>query len=285
MKMKNILWFLHKPSDERESMLYSIAYSRSFKFIMFVLVLLFIVFSRANTSIPGYIIFFVLLLLLITTHLVGWSTFVNEDDLSDESIQKQTKTPLWLIAAWPAAFVAYALIIVFLFPKTMDVIQLFIVCFSLEYILLVAYSLKVSRQMPFYIRALLSVLQPVFTIFFATSKRYYRNKFLAALESIGYVAVMGAVLALTVLFMRMFIFVPFYSSTDYFAPHITKGQYMIIKRVSKDLSPGAYIIFRNEEKRPIIGKIINYNSPLLDVEIGSGTVRIDKKQVVGSVFR
>lgn len=64
--MKNILWFLYNPQDERERELYYRACARAFTFLMIALVI--------GTFIELRPIF-----LIITAFLVGWTTLRNEE--------------------------------------------------------------------------------------------------------------------------------------------------------------------------------------------------------------
>lgn len=284
MKVKNFFWFLKKPTDERENVIYNLAYSRAFKFIMFALAIIFIVSAKADFDFPTYLIFFVTLLLLVLTHMIGWATLKNEDLSSDEA-SISTKKPLWLLYVVPGIFIVYATVVVFLFSQNDYILKLFVLGFGLMQLLLIIYSFVITKRMPVYIRVLLSVLYPLFAIFLVTSKNYNKSKIKAIAESIGYNLILAFISLVLVLGSRMFIFTPFYSATDYFEPDLKKGQYMIVNQVSKKFYAGEYVVYKNQENRFVIGKVKGVAGNTLQLETSAGEVNVESNKVLGKIFR
>jgi hypothetical protein len=78
--MKNALWFLYKPADEREKELFYHAYARSFNFLMGALITLVLALRWWSDVFRGFTSFGTLLVILIAVaYYLGWKTLKNEE--------------------------------------------------------------------------------------------------------------------------------------------------------------------------------------------------------------
>lgn len=283
MKIDNFFWFLKKPLDEREHHLYGLAYSRAFTFVMMVLAALFVVTARFDFVVPSHVLFFGTFLLLMASHVVGWFTLKNQD-ISEEK-QPTGKSPIWLLYTLPLIVGLYTVLVVFIFSRITDVIQLTIVGASLMYVLLMAYSFVVAQSQPLYFRLILSILWPMFTLFFVTSKQYSKSKLKASLASIGYNIILGLGFVTMVLLLRLFVFSPFYSGTAYFEPAIKNEQYLVINKMAKkDFEAGDFIVYR-ADRGYVLAKVIDQKDEMVQVEASTGITIINKAQVSGKIIQ
>ena len=92
--MKNALWFLYKPQDERERELFYHAYARSFNFLVAALLIFIMVLKYAvPVSIQAQIINVYLVMFIIISYYLGWRTLQKEEIIVNAQFSSRLPSP------------------------------------------------------------------------------------------------------------------------------------------------------------------------------------------------
>lgn len=280
--MKHLLWFLHKPADERERSLYYHAYSRVLSFMSGALVIGLIVFSLADIglSIPGFVLKAILWIVAIGSIFAGWSVLKKEDLDAIPRVQVGGKKIFLTVAIIELIF----MFVVFLSPSLFvlsGIITLFVMHIALT---VFAWKYLKDALLPF--RILLSVLFPVFALTLISSKETseIKRSIKAIAETLIIYMVFGFSMFFVMALLRGGVVTPVYINSDFFAPTLHKGEVVYADAREKNTYPGDYIFFIGEDGRPRIGKQTEYNEDHIVAETASGTMQIGYDDLRGKIM-
>ncbi len=287
--MKNFLWFLHKPNDEREQMLYLKAYKQVLYFFLgiFVCASLFTGILGIGDNIfsaPFWVLDVCIDIIFLVCIFLGWNILRKEElDSLSKSVTRPVKVTMILVALAVILAGAGGLSQFFL---EWSVLFYFVGFLLFWGVLCYLAWRSLSDSIPLLIRLYLALLYPIFVLVFSRlSSKITVRKFISR----SFVA-----LFLHLLLMLVFVLGftltsgPRYSvMTDHFAPDLQKGQQVFAAEFT-DLKINDYIVYlgnidsETNFVRPYIGRITSVE-PALVVDSSSGPMNITRKDVVGIV--
>jgi hypothetical protein len=170
--MKNALWFLYKPVDEREQGLYGKAFTRCFSFLMSILLIGMFILRLAPYGRPEYLAWrgfltapslaLYFLIIIVSTYFIGRSALKNEELESQHSIASHPFSWGVIIVLLTSIFIVDGLEIYFGFGMPHSHLSLL---FVIPYWILLGYfAWRSSDKLQYPIRLILAIFAPSFTL-------------------------------------------------------------------------------------------------------------------------
>lgn len=245
--MRNFFWFLRRPRSKREALVYEKAYRQSFSVVAMILLVSLVVAAILGVSVILYdlplmtpelslggVILFVqtfIVSILVAGIYSGW-TVAREHKLSDgmkpERLSYETvrRVSTWLMITIPSI----ALFIIILVPGLFA--DIVVLLFAVLHTCLSVLAWKYAISLPTTKRFWMSLIVPVFTIYYAGSEGERDEKkriaHVLAKTFASKVAYGFAVTAFLIMAGRLFIFKPVitYGATD---SHAAEGEYAMMR--------------------------------------------------------
>ncbi|GEM_PF-1899192 len=284
--MKNILWFLHKPVDEREQVLYSKAYQRALGVILISFVLLIIVFSLFQLhTVPGIgtVVPYVFWIILVIADVTGWNTLREEEIEVTDVLSTSLKVKYIFFAA--VVVILSQIAITFVFPE-LYLIAGFVTLFGLQGILIVfAWIATPKVFLPF--RILLTVLFPLYVIVFLKLKR--KNLVIRFFESvvISFFLVtifIGGLFIINMFLLRGRIVTPVYISTAYFEPDLPEKSMQYVDLRDRNFQLHDFVTFIGDDGKLRVGKIIAVDTGMVSIENSNGVHSLKMEEINGRIL-
>lgn len=281
--MKNLLWFLHKPTDEREHMLYKKAYERilSFIAIVFLLALVGFMFAPVDTTVPAVVIEFTLWTLFVISVLIGWSA-VRDEELDADVPRKKIK--LWTLLAVIAIVVANFIVITLINPTLFfpaGVITMFLI-----HIVFVVFAWNATRGIVLTFRLLLSLVFPLFTLVFLTSdvKNPIGRVIASIIMTISLYIILIVSMAMMIGTIQGTVVTPVYISTNHFEPELKKDDVVYVDMRIKEYAVNDYMMFIDPEGKLRIGKVVMVENNIIKVDTSAGKMEVSEDDRRGKLL-
>ena len=187
--MKNALWFLYKPQDERERELFYHAYARSFNFLVAALMVGYVAFKWlpvdmwCGINYHSLINFCVALIILIAYYL-GWKTLEKEEITVNAQFSKKLPSPLVIWGALGLFWVVYIIALLLWKEHYNDIGTWFNISWAI-YVRIIAWRSTDKLQTP--TRFILVATLPFFTI--VLSRTQGGSLFDRVIKSVGLVII------------------------------------------------------------------------------------------------
>lgn len=286
--MKNFLWFLHKPTDEREQALYHVAYQR----VLFFLLGLFLIFSlftgffslgEHTFSAPVWILDLGVDLVFLVCIFLGWNV-VRKEEL--ESLSQKVTQPqrISLILGSLVLVLVVGLTLGHFFPAWF--LLIYMLTALLSWIVISIFSwYSLQKSIPVLLRVYLTILYPLFVLVFSRlPSKITVWKFISS-SILGFF--LHILLFLTITFGFLFATgTPYYVSTNAFAPELPQGERILATKSFGSLAVNDFIVFLGPTGEteggttPTIGKIMQVE-PMLKVQTSRGEMAVDPKDILG----
>ncbi len=287
--MNNLFWFLHKPVDERERLLYLRAYQRVLGFWSLLLLVGFVLFSvpvfgKELTLRPKMIALGIELLLYISV-IVGW-TALRKDELEIQTApEKEVRPKISTLVATYLLILVNTVLVLRLFPQYYLFI-LFIAVFG-GWAIYILYAWRASRHMLLPIRILLCCTVPIIVLVYVhmshrTSVVVRVIKSLLVSWVLLFVIAISSAVGITLGGTSSY-----YIQTDHFAPDVPKQSRVFATRSFQELVPGDYVIYlhyQDESGRPTLGKVLSQEGEEITIEHSTGEETVSVERIIAKVI-
>ncbi|MBI2410618.1 MAG: S24/S26 family peptidase [Candidatus Kerfeldbacteria bacterium] len=281
---KNVLWFLHKPQDEREIAMYQRAYHRAFLALALTLSVALLISIVTAPFISDVSLSFVLvgiLFALFIAHSVGWLQIYTEDVSTGDDA---TQTRLTVVHFLGIVLTSMVLVTLLMLWKPAFYFLWFMVTYGSIHLYIIFWAFAVTRHLPLYLRLLLCLLVPEITV--AIYHPAAKNSGKKISLFFGLVCIYFATQLFGALVVRGTIADLFYVNTPAFEPTYMQGEFVIVDRREKNIEPGMYVVFRPTEKPGFtFAEVLAVNGDMLNVKTSSTQVDIPRSTVVGKVLK
>lgn len=277
--MKNFLWFIHKPADEREETLFNTAYRNSLAALWIGISFLFITsYYLAEATFQASFLCIASLLLLFTSYLSGWISLRNEDlTYKKEGIKKLPQA--WLFLLFFVMIQALAFTMVYFFPE--KYFSIFIVSIVAIEILLMTWAFESTKYLSTHIRLIVSLIIPTI----ATPFAYFRQKSLLkrVLIALGFNVLIAISILGGISMVRALIVEPIMIGTTIFEPELKNGQSVLIDKRAHQYNQNDYIILKDEQGL-MVAKIVAIKNEEVLITTSTGEKNISLEKISGKIL-
>lgn len=303
--MKNFLWFLRKPTDEREQLLYLQAYRRVLYFLFGILVFgslltganaLFDVFDfqleKRIFSVPVVVLDTAIDLTFLICIFLGWHV-LRKEELDVESKKIVHKQNVWVILGSLILVLILSYLVTQVFPQSY--IPIYLIGLGVAWLILSVFSYRsLTQTVPLLLRIYLSIFYPLFVLVFSriSSKMSVVKFILSGIYTFVLHILLFLSFSFAVIFTIIFssqIFPPHLINTNHFVPDFQSGDRVQVQRNFESLNVNDFVIFLGSTGRsdgttqPRLGKVISIE-PSIVVDSSIGEVTIDSKhRIIGKV--
>ena len=289
--MKNFLWFLHKPNDEREQLLYIKAYKQVLSFLLGIFVVASIFTGILGIgdgvfSVPFWALDMFIDIVFLVCIFIGWN-ILRKEEL--DSLSRPVTHPIKVRTIFAVLIVVFAGVVVLSQFFLEWSLLFYFVGFLIFWGALAYFSWKsMSGAIPLLIRVYLALLYPIFVLVFSrlsskiTVRKFISRSFLSFVFHIVLLLVFALVFTLTS--------GPRYSvMTDRFEPDLQKGQQVFASDFT-ELKVNDYIVFLGNSDQqssgvsPYIGRVVSVGASL-QVDTSQGPVSIEQRDILGLVVK
>ncbi len=304
--MKNFLWFLRKPNDEREQILYLQAYKRVLYFLFGILVFGSVVtganalldvfgfqFEKKVFSVPVLALDMAIDLTFLICIFLGWHV-LRKEELDVESQKIAHKQNFWFILASLSGVLILSCLAAQIF--SLPYLGFYILGLGVAWLLLCVFSYRsLTKNVPFLLRLYLSIVYPLFVLVFSrvSSKMSVAKFILSAVYTFVLHVLLLLIFALAVMFTGLFsgkVLNPYLINTNHFISDFQSGDRVQVQHSFESLNINDFVIFLGSTGRPDgsteprLGKVISIE-PSIVVDSSIGEVMIDSNhRIIGKVI-